>query len=30
VQIGTSTFHRNTPDNIVGGFLDLGGNTGLP
>ncbi len=29
-SVGTSTFHRNAPDNIVGGFNDLGGNSGLP
>jgi hypothetical protein len=27
---GTSTFSGNSPDNLVGGFNDLGGNTGLP
>jgi hypothetical protein len=30
VHVGTSTFFGNSPDNIVGGFNDLGGNTGLP
>jgi predicted outer membrane repeat protein len=30
VNVGTSMFFDNSPDNIVGGFNDLGGNTGLP
>jgi hypothetical protein len=30
VNVGTSTFLGNTPDSIVGGYNDLGGNTGLP
>jgi hypothetical protein len=30
VDVGTSDFFGNTPDNIVGGFNDLGGNNGLP
>jgi hypothetical protein len=30
VNVGTSTFFGNSPDNIVGGYNDLGGNTGLP
>jgi hypothetical protein len=30
VNVGTSTFFANSPDNIEGGFNDLGGNTGLP
>jgi hypothetical protein len=30
LSVGTSTFSGNTPDNIVGGFTDLGGNVGLP
>jgi hypothetical protein len=30
VNVGTSTFLGNSPDNIVGGFTDLGGNAGLP
>jgi hypothetical protein len=27
LYVGTSTFHGNTPDDIEGGFVDLGGNT---
>ena len=30
VNVDTSTFSANSPDNIVGGYNDLGGNTGLP
>jgi hypothetical protein len=30
VNVGTSAFSGNSPDNIVGGFNDLGGNTDLP
>jgi hypothetical protein len=30
VNVGTSTFSSNSPDNIAGGFNDLGGNTVLP
>jgi hypothetical protein len=30
LSVGTSTFSGNSPDNIVGGFTDLGGNIGLP
>jgi hypothetical protein len=30
VNVGTSMFFANRPDNIVGGYNDLGGNTGLP
>jgi hypothetical protein len=30
VNVGTSTFSANSPDNIVGGYNDLGGNIGLP
>jgi hypothetical protein len=29
VKVGTSTFQMNTPDNIFGPFIDLGGNVGL-
>jgi hypothetical protein len=29
VNVGAGTFAGNSPDNIVGGFNDLGGNTGL-
>jgi hypothetical protein len=29
LSIGTSVFTGNTPDNIVGAYTDLGGNTGL-
>jgi len=27
LYLGTSDFSNNTPDNIVGGYIDLGGNT---
>jgi hypothetical protein len=30
VSVGTSSFSGNSPNNITGGFNDLGGNTGLP
>jgi hypothetical protein len=30
LSVGTSSFSGNFPDNIVGGFNDLGGNSGLP
>jgi hypothetical protein len=30
LSVGSSTFSGNSPDNITGGFNDLGGNIGLP
>jgi hypothetical protein len=27
LYVGTSDFSGNTPDHIVGGYIDLGGNT---